>query len=68
MLNKNLKHFVEKSLIVFEVLKGGPFEHTKTYFHKMFFYLFFTFQKKSSDSNSGFVSQKYACNKKEIKF
>ena len=32
MLTKNLKHFAEKSFSVFKGLKGGPFEHTKTFF------------------------------------
>ena len=45
MLKKNLKHFAEKSLSVFEVLEWCPFKHTKTYFHKIFFLLFFTIHK-----------------------
>ena len=36
------KHFAEKSHSVFERLKGGPFEHTKTFFFgsaKCFYFL-----------------------------
>ena len=66
MLKKKLKHFAEKSLSVFEVLKGDPFEHTKTYFHKMiFFNCFSPFIKNAFGSNSGIFSQKYARNKKK---
>ena len=41
MFKKKLKHFAEKSFSVFEGLKGGPFEHTKTFFRKMFFLNFY---------------------------
>ena len=35
------KNFLrKKSHSVFEGFKGGPFEHTKTFFCKMFFFVF----------------------------
>ena len=65
---KNLKHFAEKS---FSVFKGAPFksfEHTKTFFGKMFLIFFSTFIKNAFGTNSRFFSHKYAHNKKERNF
>ena len=66
MLEKNYRYFAEKSLSVFEMLKGGPFKHTNTYFHKMFSNCFSPFITNAFGTNSGFFSQKFALNKKEI--
>ena len=41
MLQKKLKTFCGKSHCVFKELKGGPFEHTKICFRKMFFFLLY---------------------------
>ena len=56
----------EKSFTVFEGLKGGPFEHTKTFFSAKYFKKFSsTFIKNVFYTNSKLFSQKYAGNKKE---
>ena len=64
------KHFAGKSHSVFEGLKGGPFEHTKTFFFTKIFcsILFSTFIKNALDTNSRILSQKYAQNKKRKTF
>ena len=51
---------------MFEELKGGPFEHTKTCFRNYIF--FFNIKKIALDTNSRFSSEKYAHNKKERNF
>ena len=55
-VEKILKKFAEKSFSVFEGLKGGPFEHTKTFFRQNVFH----FIKNAFATNSRFFSQKYA--------
>ena len=55
----------------FLVCSKGPFkhfEHTKTFFCKMFLIFFSTFIKNAFFTNQRFVSQKCARNKKEFFF
>ena len=61
MFNKKFKknNFAENSHSVFEGLKGGPFEHTKTFF-------FFCKMPLIFFQHSKLFSQKYAGNKKDI--
>ena len=69
MVKKNLKHFVEKSFSVFEGAPFRPFEHTMIFSAK-YIYIFFLLNnhKNAFYTNSRFVSQKYAPNKKERNF
>ena len=56
--------------ISFSVFEGAPFKHfkhTKTLSQNVFNF-FLTFIKNAFDTNSRFVSQKWACNKKERNF
>ena len=62
---KNLKHFAYTSHSVFEGLKGGHFEHTKTLSAKCFFLnLFSTFINNAYYTNSRFFSSKKYAHKK----
>ena len=59
MLKKKIKKKIcGKSLTVFEVLKGGPFEQTKTFFHKMSFDCFSPFINNAFGTNSAFFFTK----------
>ena len=61
-----LKHFAEKSHSVFEGLKGGPFEHTKTFFLQNVFNCFLKIHKKLILYQfNTFFHKKDAGNKKE---
>ena len=63
------KYFVEISFSVLERAPFKHFEHTKTFFREMFyFYFFFNIHKNAFGTNSIFVSQKCARNKKRKKF
>ena len=59
---------MEISLSVFEGAPFKHFEHTKTFFPQNVFNFFSTFIKNAFDTNSRFVSQKCARNKKERNF
>ena len=62
MLEIFLKTFCKKSFSMIKGLKGGPFEHNKTFFRKMYF---FKNHKNAFDTNSRFLSHKYARNRKD---
>ena len=62
-IKKKFKHFAENCHRVFEGLKGGPFEHTKNFLHKMFLFCFSILKKNVFDTNSELLSQKYTRSK-----
>ena len=57
----------KKSFSVFEGARYKPFEHTMTFFRKMFQF-FLTFMKNAFDTNSRIFAQKYTRNKKKRNF
>ena len=59
MFKKSFKTFCGKNHSVSEGLKGGPFEHTKTFFHHKMLLIFFTIHKNVFNTNSEIFSQKY---------
>ena len=59
------KSFAEKSQSVSKGLKGGPFEHTKTFFFRKMFLIFKNIYKKCVLYQLKTFSQKNAGNKKK---
>ena len=62
------KHLVEISFSVFEGAPFKHFKHTKTFSRKIFLIFFSTFLENAFGTNSRFVSQKCASNKKGRNF
>ena len=61
-VENKIKNIVrKKNHNVFKGFKGGPFEHPKTFFRKIYIF-FFTFIKNAFYTNSRFFPQKYARN------
>ena len=57
---KIIKHFANQSFSVFKGAIFGIFEHTKTFFGKMFYNFFVTFMKNAFATNSWFFIKQNA--------
>ena len=58
----------KKVIVCSKGLRKAPLNTLKLFFRKMFLILFFNIHKNAFDTNSRYVSQKYARNKKERNF